>query len=154
MIDKAIAARQLERLTGLNFFPKEAPAKRELLLAMQCAIAEDIAAQVVTDWLSESTECPKPAELRRNINTHQEQMRQHQRHCSVCGGTGYLTRYYLATYHGMSWGQLRGVQRIAGYEEALAVTETLRNAYGSPTPPTMTQQVISAVAECNCRRVA
>ncbi len=81
MIDKSIAARQLERLSGLNFFPKEAPAKKELLLAMQVALTEDIAAQVVSDWLAESGECPKPADLRRNINARQEGLLEQRRRC-------------------------------------------------------------------------
>ena len=151
MIDKTTAARQLERLSGLDYFPREAPAKKELLLALQCAMVEDVAAQVVTDWLAESGECPKPADLRRNINSRQEGLMEQRRKCETCGGTGYLTRYYLATYNGFSLGQLRGCQRIADYETSLRVAEGLRSAYASPTPPTMAQQVITAAAECGCR---
>ena len=68
MIDKTQAIQQLERLSGLDFFPKEKPAKKELVLALQSAITEDIAAQFVSDWLAESNTCPKPAEIRRAIN--------------------------------------------------------------------------------------
>lgn len=153
MIDQNQAIRQLERLSGLDYFPKDKPARRELMLAMQCAITEDIAAQVVSDWLSESGECPKPADLRRNIYSRQEGLLEQRRKCPACNGAGFTTCYYLATYHGMSWGQLRGVERIADFETSLRVTETLRVAYASPTPPTMAQQVISAARECGCRKV-
>ncbi len=152
VIDQNQAIRQLERLSGLDYFPKDKPARRELMLALQCAITEDIAAQVVTDWLAESGECPKPANLRHNINSRQEALVEQRRRCDTCGGSGFVTRYYLATYHCFSWGQLRGCQRLDGYEAALTVTEGLRSAYASPTPPTMAQQVISAAAECGCRR--
>ena len=85
---------------------------------------------------------------------HSENLRQKRYACKICNGVGYVTRYYLATYHGMSWGQLRSVQRIADYETSLSVNEGLWAAYASPTPPTMAQQVISAAAECGCRHAA
>lgn len=154
MIDKVTAARQLERLLGLNFTPQEKSQKGDLLAAMQVAVTEDIAKSVVDDWLAESTDCPKPAQLRRAINARQEGLMEQRRRCHFCGGTGFTTRYYLATYHGMSFAQLRGVHRIEGLEESLRMAEGLRNAYSSPTPPTMAQQVISAAAECQCRKVA
>ena len=151
MIPSTVAARQLERLSGLDFFPREAPAKKELRLAIECSITEQIAASVVSEWLTESNVCPKPAEIRRLINSRQEDIREQRRNCPECDGVGFVTRYYLATYHGITWGQLRSVQRIADYETSLSVNEGLRNAYASPTPPTMAQQVISAAAECGCR---
>ena len=83
---------------------------------------------------------------------YSDNLRQKRYACKICDGVGYRTNYYLATYHGFSWGQLRSAERIADYETSLRVTETLRNAYSSPTPPTMAQQVISSAKECVCRK--
>lgn len=67
MIDATTAAEQLERLTGLNFYPQTAAAKKELRLVLEQAATSEIAKNTVTDWLNESTDCPKPAQLRAMI---------------------------------------------------------------------------------------
>lgn len=91
MIDSTTAAKQLERLSGLAFFPKEAPAKKELRLAIECAITEAIAAAAVSEWLAESSQCPTPSEIRRLINAKQEQLIADRRSCELCGGAGWIT---------------------------------------------------------------
>ena len=68
MIDSKFAAQQLERLAGLNFFPKgagEKAALKELRLALECAASDAIGKRVVDDWLRNEADAPKPAQLRR-----------------------------------------------------------------------------------------
>ncbi len=91
MIDSTTAAKHMERLSGLSFFPKEAPAKKELRLAIEIAITEAIAAAAISEWLSESAQCPTPAEIRRLINAKQERLIEDRWHCELCGGVGWIT---------------------------------------------------------------
>src|ERR1700678_11476 len=70
MISPTEAAAQLERLSGLDFYPRakdQDAAVKELRLAAQSAETAGILRQVVDDWVSTQRECPKPADLRRLI---------------------------------------------------------------------------------------
>lgn len=71
MIETKFATEQLDRLSGLSFFPRPVKgdtasqaAFRELRLALECAATDSIGKQVVDDWLRNHAEAPKPAELR------------------------------------------------------------------------------------------
>ena len=74
MIETKFATEQLERLSGLSFFPRPVKsdtasqaAFRELRLALECATSDAIAKRVVDDWIRQSPEAPKPAELRKLV---------------------------------------------------------------------------------------
>lgn len=64
MIDRKVAASQVERLSGLNWYPRENAPLHELNLAAEAAYNEFILAYVVDEWLKYQTEAPKPAQLR------------------------------------------------------------------------------------------
>ncbi len=151
MIDSKTAARQLERLAGLDYFPKEAPAKKELRLAIECALTEQIANSVVSDWLAESNNCPKPSEIRRLINARQEAIIEQRRNCPICDGVGFVTIWKLITYRGKSFVIERAetLHHITRQEQANAFMEQMRSG-----PPTnLNQTVLSAAQVCQCRAV-
>jgi hypothetical protein len=65
MIDPQIVAQQIERLKGLNWFPRDnAETIADLKSSLMAAHSEAIVVMVVSDWVAESADCPKPAELR------------------------------------------------------------------------------------------
>lgn len=150
MIDPATAARQLERLAGLDFFPRDAPAKKELRLAIECALTEALAAAVVSDWLAESNICPKPAEIRRMINSKQEQALEQRRNCPKCEGVGAITVWKLITYNGNSL-SIRRSELLPGIhtqEQANGFIEQLQAAKTN-----LNQTVLSAAKMCECRKM-
>ena len=148
MIPSTTAARQLERLSGLDFFPREAPAKKELRLAIECAITEQIAASVVSEWLAESNTCPKPAEIRRLINSRQEDIREQRRNCPECDGTGFVTVWKLLTYNGNSYNVRRSetLPQIQRQEQANAFLADMARS-----PTNLNQTVLTAAKPCQCR---
>lgn len=64
MIDSATASKQLQRLSGLDFFPNDEAPLKELRLAVEAADNENVAVTVVDYWIHYQTHSPKPAELR------------------------------------------------------------------------------------------
>lgn len=151
MIDQAQAIKQLERLSGLDFFPKEKPARKELVLALQCAITDDIAAQVVSEWLAESNVCPKPAELRRLIYSRQEAILENLRKCHMCGGSGILTVWRLVTYRGTSWVVEKSQGLAMDWEQARQFSIDIQTAQEA-NPNLARQAVLSAAKSCDCRK--
>lgn len=93
MIEKHFAAEQVNRFSGLDWFPREAAPLKELTSAMQSAANEFIAEYVTGEWLREEIRAPKPAELRRMIwgeNEKRENLdKQKLSACRICGGTGF-----------------------------------------------------------------
>ena len=64
MIDKQAASQQMERMAGLDWYPREGRAQIELIQAIEAAENEFIAAYVVGEWIKYHTECAKPADIR------------------------------------------------------------------------------------------
>jgi len=64
MITDDEARSELLRLSGLDFFPREVAALKELRLAIQASDTMEIAKRVIDEWLARSPECPKPVDLR------------------------------------------------------------------------------------------
>jgi hypothetical protein len=93
VIDKKVANEQIERLSGLDWYPRkdDFPAFKELSLALQSAESEFIAAHVINEWLASEVQCPKPAELRRLVNSENEKREAERtknlKNCKLCGGT-------------------------------------------------------------------
>ncbi len=91
------ASKQIERLSGLDFYPhSDKPALRELRMAGESAYTQAILTKVVDDWLGEQIKCPKPAELRRLI--HEKQSAIQRAKCHVCSNSGWVIVYKLVTY--------------------------------------------------------
>ena len=150
MIEPKIAAAQIQRLSGLNFFPKEAAAQKELRLALEPALSEAIAASVIDDWLSTATECPKPSELRRLTYDKQQGIVEQRRNCTVCEGVGFVTNWYIVTYHGKYFVIKKSEMIQGGYEDAMRLARVL----AEPLAGDDRQQVISAAKDCRCKKAA
>lgn len=97
MISKLEAAEELERMSQLDFFPRgkdDKAAQKELVLAAQGAASREILSQVVSDWLLESTEAPKPADLTRLISSKRNALQVWEPEperipdCTLCDDTG------------------------------------------------------------------
>lgn len=142
MIDEIAAGAILGRLCGLRGFPREKLAQRELRSALQTASSEQIAEAVVTDWLAESNDAPRPAELRRLISDRS--MTRKQR-CGACGGSGWMSAFRLVTY----WNQTYKVKRSERLdhliqEEVLDLRDKLN------TPGMERQAILSCALPCVC----
>lgn len=147
MIDSRMAAEQLGRLSGLDFFPKEKPAQKELRLAIEIAATEGIAERIVSDWLRYNTVSPKPSELRHLCYDENERHKQNLARCERCGGSGFTTVHKLVTYHGRSFKVKRS--------ETLSVSDNpreLAERIASQPIGDDHQQVLSTAKECECRR--
>lgn len=94
MIDDAITAKQIARMGGLDFFPKDPAAIRELKSAASVARTPAILEQVVTDWICEQRECAKPADLRRLIHSANGEIKTASQGCPDCDGAGWQTHWY------------------------------------------------------------
>lgn len=106
MIETKFATEQLERLSGLSFFPKpikgdtaSQAAFRELRLALECATSGAVAKRVVDNWIREATEAPKPADLRKMVYDENDRIEREERaqyrpptpiamRCQRCQDTG------------------------------------------------------------------
>ncbi len=101
MIEKQFAANEVSRLAGLNWFPREPLPLNELILAVQSAATEVIAVYVVSEWLREQSEAPKPAQIRRMIWEENDKCEKAEKqedwaltapgsnHCKRCHGCGF-----------------------------------------------------------------
>lgn len=98
MTTSAESSKQIERMSGLDFYPhNDKAALRELRLAGESAHSGETLAQVVGEWLAEQTRCAKPAELRRAI--HERQSAYVRAKCQICDNTGFVTVWRLVTYY-------------------------------------------------------
>ena len=101
MITETFAKKQLERLSGLDQFPKQAAAVRELLFALMVSETDAIAIGTIDYTLAHTTSsnprCPLPADLRRICYEANEIWEREKpvkpsppmrAHCALCGDTG------------------------------------------------------------------
>jgi hypothetical protein len=155
MLDSKLAAKQVERLMGLNFFPVQATARKELILAAQCALSEAVLEKVISDWLGEATECPKPAELRRLSYEANERYAEKKAACTLCEGSGFITVWKLVTYKGNGFVVIGAetLQDVTTAEEASQRAEEL-NRFLLANPKARKQQILSAAKLCSCRKAA
>tara|TARA_R110000868_G_scaffold15580_2_gene70876 strand:- start:507 stop:974 length:468 start_codon:yes stop_codon:yes gene_type:complete len=150
VIESKFATEQLRRLQGLSFFPTEAPAVRELRLSIEAAASDAIAVRVVGRWLEESTDAPKPAQLRNLLYAENELHRETVGKCVVCGGVGAVTVWKLVTYRGNSFTvQAAKTLECKDYEEAMDYTRRLV-AWQEENPSANQQTVLSAAERCGC----
>jgi len=150
MISPEEAAAQVERLSGLDFFPRAADqlaGLKELRLAMQSAATVKIAEMVVTDVMAYQSESPKPAALRSAIWEMNEKLavpkpvavpQPSAHHCGRCQGFGYVGGHIGGERHApWRWCDCANARR-AQYEspnlvdEANAVRDKLVKRFINP----------------------
>jgi len=108
MIAEAYAKAQVKRLAGLDFFPAEPAAVRELVSALAPAKSESLARICIDSFLAEMTQCPKPAEIRRvlfDISVEKEWQpadEKERSRCERCNGSGWVheVRVIRAPHYG------------------------------------------------------
>jgi|SRR5579885_2473400 len=96
MVDGRIVADLMERLGGLDYYPRDNQmAQRDLRDAIRAAATDAIALSIVNDWIQYESKSPKPAELRRLILEENEKREREQdapiersAHCPTCRDTG------------------------------------------------------------------
>ena len=163
---KDFCKKQIGRLFGLDRFPTEADAITELISALQTARTEAQARWIIDGITRYSNVCPTPAEIYAAINADSEQGREKRdrstRDCEICGGTGFVTAFFLRT---VAWYETHGrlkrrvtSERITGdgytlpegcgYSLAEHASRELAKKIGRD------QEVYSGCEECSCRRVA
>lgn len=97
---------------------------------------------------------PQAATVRAMANDRMASVLASRRACLRCGGSGWVTVFYLASYHGRNWATMEKAERIrlgdyaSEYEASVAVRNTLER----PNVANVLQQVISAAKECDCRK--
>ena len=151
MITAKEASDQVERMSGLDFFPRgkdQSPALKELRLALQSAANARIAEQAVTDILGYCTESPKPAQLRSVIWELNEKLAKRVSDCTICGGSGSETVWVLITYRGRSLTVERSeIMPNMTQDRAMQLAKKLEWDDG----PGNNQQIVAAARVCRCR---
>lgn len=155
MIDTKIAQVQVQRMIGLNFFPADKHAQRELVKVLEGAVTPEIARRVVDDWMGESADRPTPADLRRMIVDRNAVVVQQRETCKLCGGNGAVTEWHLITYKGESLQVLKSerLPDIDSVSQSYDYIERLA-AFKAANPSAPRQTVLTAARLCQCRRAA
>jgi hypothetical protein len=151
MISSGEASQQIERLSGLDYWPRgedNKPGRKELRLAAEVAESCEVLKAVVDDWVASQTQCPKPAELRRLIYDKNSQRKEQLSRCRGCGGNGAITVWRLVTYKGNSF-VVEKSERIDVHSQEEA-NEFLANLARVAT--TVKQTVLTAAETCYCRK--
>lgn len=140
--------RQLLRLSHLLGYPTESVALRDYIAALSTAGDEKAATRVVDRLVGEELErCPTSATIRRIAYDLREGQNTRQAQCSFCGGSGWLTTWKLVTYVGKSF-KVRRSETVPGDEARELAERIAAQSLGDDH-----QQVLSAAAECSCRKV-
>lgn len=153
MIDSKFAGQQIDRLSGLSFFPKATKgdtagqaAYKELRLALECAASEAIGKIVIDDWLRNNADAPKPAELRGLAYAENERLERaeaakykppppKQAHCYQCKDFGITETI----------GDGGDVRSIAAYCDCLVGRERRLQAHG---PDTRCRPPVNPCVDC------
>jgi hypothetical protein len=156
MISPKEALAQLERMSGLDFFPKgrdQTAALKELRLALESAHSVTIAEAAVSDIIGYCTESPKPAQLRRAVWELNEQIKTKTQHCSLCGGSGQETAWILVTYvgHGLL---VRRKEIMPNMDSAKARVLGAQLPWIEGPGPGDNQQLVTSARPCSCRKAA
>jgi hypothetical protein len=160
MISSNQAMEQLERMSGMDYFPRgkdQAGALKELRSAVEAAATVQIAEAAVSAMVHYAVECPKPAQLRRAIWEMNEQLEKKVKDCPLCHGSGQQTVWILTTYNGRSY-TVKKQEILAGFspEKAAEFAKKLRYDDGPITPNNPfvgdNQEIISGARPCACGR--
>lgn len=142
MISEAFAKKQLMRLSGLDYFPKETAAITELWLAVRAAENEGIAESVISEWLAMVREAPKPADLRRLI--HDKNATIQRGSCSLCCGSYFVTAWVLVNYREDEFtiDRAKGSRRLLNFDAEQAIE------FGKKLGAN--QGILTAAVPCRC----
>lgn len=153
MVDAAVIAKEISRLSGLDGYPrgKEAgPALVELRDVLQKAPTRDAAHRIVSDWLESQTRCPKPSELRAKIAEIRSRGEE-RAHCSTCDGNGAVVRYVLLTFKGNSY-KITWKEVLQDFEHYIAVSSWLAESKQEGTARQMTNTEAIPCPRCSVSR--
>lgn len=114
MIDDAAAKKHVARMSGLDFFPSEAAAVRELVAALKSASGEATAKAVVDEWIRDCRQAPKPADMRRLIAARDRERAANRAKCEYCNGDGAVPCYVLVRFD--SYGRRQRGRRMPNIE--------------------------------------
>lgn len=143
MIPATEATKQVQRLAGLDFFPRSDPAAlKELRVAAEAAYTPEILTAVVDDWLASERECPKPADIRRMIWARQSPP-EPRKDCPDCGGTGARIRWTVSWWKEEGSRVVRTRRWSRSEEEATAEAEAL--------PKEAMARAETVAVDCGCR---
>lgn len=149
MIEMETAARQIDRLTGMNFYPPNAAAVKELVLAVMSAETDSIAFAAISCCVERMDRCPMPAEIRRIVWEMNEQLPKAARNCQLCGGTTFITSYWLITHE---FGYKRR-ERLP-FTDPGSYTDFCRERQANPLPQGSPRQEFLIGSEpCSCKPV-
>lgn len=141
--------RQLLRLSHLLGYPTESVALRDYIAALSTAGDEKAATRVMDRLVGEELErCPTSATIRRIAYELREGQQTRQVNCDFCKGTGTFTVWKIVTYVGKSFKIRRS--EIIPADTARELSERIA---AQPLGDDH-QQVLSAAAECSCRKSA
>jgi hypothetical protein len=93
MISHEYATSQIQRLSGLDYFPRTTEAVNELVAALKEAADEIQAYAAITEFTQSESQCPKPADIARVL--HSLKSRQEKaswlegKRCPHCSGSGF-----------------------------------------------------------------
>ena len=151
MIERKFAQDQISRMIGLDYFPSEQKAQKELLDALMWAKTDAIAVATINEWMTDSSRRPTPHDIRRIVSEHNERYERQLEEsgrpkCLICGGCGMTTHHFLVTYRGKSFGieKSENIDHLS-FEEITEFRKKLPDH----------QTILSGARNCfNCRRAS
>jgi len=88
MISRELATMEVQRLSGLDYFPRTTEGVNELVGAIREAQNELQAHATITEFSQGERECPKPADINRVLQQLKKPVT--RKNCGFCGGTGFV----------------------------------------------------------------
>lgn len=151
MIDKKTAGALTQRFSGLDYFPNSKEALVDLIYAVQVADTPEIAEVIIAEWMAYQTQCPKAAQMRALMYEANQKRKEHLAKCPTCGGSGFVTVWYLVTYRGQSFVREKSelLPDVTTSEQANLFAEKIAR-----NPGDKEQTVLSAAKVCACRKAA
>lgn len=139
--------RQLLRLSHLLGYPTESVALRDYIAALSTAGDERAATRVMDRLVGEELErCPTSATIRRLAYELRNGQQTRQVNCDFCKGTGTFMVWKLVTYVGKSF-KIKHTETIQADQARELAERIAEHPIGDDG-----QQVLSAAAECSCRK--
>ena len=111
MIDRRFAAREIQRMSGLDYFGSlKTEAVEELVTALCRADSEIIAMAAINEWLETSATRPTPRDIRLILG----RFNGHHANCSRCCDTGLVLIDWTIQRCSCSAGDLKGATDWVG----------------------------------------
>ena len=140
MITDTEATNEVQRMAQLESYPRwDDAARAELITAAQSARSLDSLATVVEGIMRNSTQCPRPSELRQLLNPPAAWRPSAAKRCAVCNGTGWEIIWMLHTFE----------SGRSNYVRKEKLTEAQANALWPKLEP-QKQMIYSGAKRCTC----